>query len=358
MAAAKSVLPASLKLTELKRLALLCGLPNSGTKADLTERIGHAAANMGVHRGGVRASDRRILSIDLGLRNLGYGLMTPASKPKSTAQEADPHAPPPINLHAWTRTDLVTPLSSTPASEMTEEEKLKEKQKQGEAFTPAALSKVAVKLVQHTLLPLNPTHVLIERQRFRSGNAAPVQEWTLRVNTLEAMIYAAFRTLRECGLWEGQIVPVPPKRVGPFWLDGAVGISLGKVEVAESDDFDDDDDEAAEQASKKRAARLAKLNMKKEKIAILGHWLEDGDVVFPQNQSVESIVETYLDHWKRAPGTRKKTTKRDGLSGDEEAIKKIDDLADCVLQGMAWMKWEENREFLKSSASVKKLLDD
>lgn len=360
-----TVLPPSLKLAELQRVALLCGLATSGTKADIRERIAQVAANV-PGGGGVPWRDRRILSIDLGLRNLGYGLLTPAPEPRrKKLQDPSPLAPPRVQLHAWMRTDLVAPPASpSPAAAadpaLSKREKLKEKQKQSEAFSPAALSETAVRLVRHTLLPLKPTHVLIERQRFRSGNAAPVLEWTLRVNTLEAMIYAAFRTLRECGQWEGEVVSVPPLRVGPFWMAGAGGGGgSGGTKKAEAADTDLDLEELegeTETTRRRKSSRQAKLNMKKEKIDILGNWLSEGAVISPQTKSVEAMIQTYFEHWRRKPGARKTKTRINELGIEEEAIKKIDDLADSLLQGMAWIRWEENKESLKSSESVMKLL--
>ena len=361
-----TVLPPSLKLAELQRVALLCGLATSGTKADIRERIADVTADTADATGaGVPWRDRRILSIDLGLRNLGYGLLTPAPEPRrKKPQDPSPLAPPRVKLHAWTRTDLVAPPAPpSPAAAadpgLSKREKLKEKQRQSEAFSPAALSATAVRLVRNTLLPLRPTHVLIERQRFRSGNAAPVLEWTLRVNTLEAMIHAAFRTLRECGHWEGEVVSVPPLRVGPFWLAGSDrgGGDTKKAEAADTDlDLEELEGETKAAKSKRASSRQAKLNMKKEKIDILGNWLSGGVLVSPQNKGVEAMIQTYFEHWTRKPGARRKKTQINGLGIEEEAIKKIDDLADSLLQGMAWIRWEENKECLKSSESVMKLL--
>lgn len=349
-----AVLPSSLKLAQLQRVAFLCGLATSGTKADIRKLITDAAANASStpahpkasRRAGIGTDNRRILSVDLGLRNLAYSLLVPAPTPLNHPGigKLTGISPPPVHLHVWTRKSLVK--ASSPADEGKEKQKL-------DAFSPTAMAVTAVHLVRQTLLPLNPTHVLIERQRFRTGGAAPVQEWTLRVNTLEAMMHATFRTLRECGHWDGEVVSVAPSRVGPFWLDGR-----------SSSDADNESGLAEEEGgvtvekemrSRKRGQK-AKLNMKKEKIDILGNWLEEGNVVLPQNRNVEAMIQTYFERWRRTPRARKLTTRIGSEGGEDEVVTKIDDLADSLLQGLAWVKWEENKANLKSQERIIRLL--
>ena len=52
------------------------------------------------------------------------------------------------------------------------------------------MAQIALNFIQTHILPQNPTHILIERQRFRSSSSPAILDWTIRVNTLEAMIYA------------------------------------------------------------------------------------------------------------------------------------------------------------------------
>ena len=115
-------------------------------------------------------------------------------------------------------------------------------------FEPANLARTAHALVIDNWLPWNPDCILIERQRFRSFGGAMVLEWTLRVNMLEAMIFAVLRTLEaehdkraqtkthrhlhqqlQLHMQEHdsdsinshafpEIHSVPPVRVGAFWL--------------------------------------------------------------------------------------------------------------------------------------------
>ncbi|RYP07863.1 hypothetical protein DL764_002229 [Monosporascus ibericus] len=351
------VVPSSLKLAQLKRVAFLCGLATSGTKKDIAERISGAAKSAAPVRQASRTIGDcpRILSIDLGLRNLAYSLLTPAGVTNSvsspgTVVSQSAGAPPQVHLHAWRRHDLV---SASPSAE-----------KNGDAFSPAALSATAVRLVRQTLLPLDPTHVLFERQRFRTGGAAPVQEWTLRVNTLEAMMHAVFRTLKECGHWGGEVVSVAPSRVGPFWLgsDGGNAEVVALKPVAAEPTLSVDDDLEAytpkEKAagSRRSTCQKAKLNMKKEKIDIVGNWLEERNIILPQGKNVEAMIEIYFQHWKRKPGSRRPSVKESNEVGEDGVIKKVDDLADSILQGMAWIKWEENKSVLRSEDGITQLL--
>ncbi|RYP80824.1 hypothetical protein DL769_002294 [Monosporascus sp. CRB-8-3] len=352
-----AVVPSSLKLAQLKRIAFLCGLATSGTKKDIADRISVAAASAAPVCQASRTTGDcpRILSVDLGLRNLAYSLLTPARFTSSVSSPGimvsqSAGAPPQVHLHAWRRHDLV---SASPSAD-----------KNGDAFSPAALSATAVRLVRDTLLPLDPTHVLFERQRFRTGGAAPVQEWTLRVNTLEAMMHAVFRTLKECGHWGGEVVSVAPSRVGPFWLGSesrAVEAIVPEAVAAEPTLSVDDDLEdytpKEKAAGRKRSTRQkAKLNVKKEKIDIMGHWLEQRNIIVPQDKSVEAMVEIYFQHWKRKPWSRRPSVKEGNEVGEDSGIKKVDDLADSLLQGMTWIKWEENKSVLRSKEGIMQLL--
>ncbi|RYP40790.1 hypothetical protein DL767_001436 [Monosporascus sp. MG133] len=347
-----AVVPSSLKLAQLKRVAFLCGLATSGTKKDIAERISGAAESAVPVRQASRTIGDcpRILSVDLGLRNLAYSLLTPAGVTNSvsspgTMVSQSASAPPQVHLHAWRRHDLVGASPST--------------ENNGDAFSPAALSATAVRLVRQTLLPLDPTHVLFERQRFRTGGAAPVQEWTLRVNTLEAMMHAVFRTLKECGHWGGEVVSIAPSRVGPFWL----GSDGGNAEVVTPEPTLSVDDGLKAYMPKEKAAgsrrstrQTVKLNMKKEKMDIMGNWLEERNIILPQDKSVEAMIEIYFQHWKRKPGSRRPSVKESNGVGEDGIIKKVDDLADSLLQGMAWIKWEENKSVLRSKEGITQLI--
>lgn len=124
-----------------------------------------------------------------------------------------------------------------------------------------------------------------------------VQEWTLRVNMFEAMLYATLHTLRRAGKWEGEVLPVEPNKVSRFWIGG-------------------------EEKGKGKGEKT-----KKRKMAVARELVGEGKEV-----RVEGVAEGVLGEV---------TGKRKGKAA------KFDDLADSLLQGLAWVRWEENRRLVR-----------
>lgn len=162
-----------------------------------------------------------------------------------------------------------------------------------------------------------------------------MQEWTLRVNMFEAMIYAVLQTYIARGLWAGGIHPVAPRKVVNFWL-------------GDSPD------------SKDRAGSVSKsARTKTAKVELVASWLEQGSLVRLEGAAA-SMGRALLERRKGGKKMNRKEAKtadrnEDGLEGVE--IGKLDDLADCLLQGMAWIRWEENRRAILSrgTAAVEQL---
>lgn len=319
----------SLTLTQLQTLATRCGITRSGTKALLRQRL---EEQLRFHK--PLSGDVRVLSIDLGLRNLAFGLLSPgttAGRPGrptlhgSSSPLTGSHTAP--VLHAWRRVSLV-PKTSPPlpatlrgvptddgAARMTIDD-----------FGPAALSSLAVDVVRTQLLPLRPTHVLLERQRFRSGGGSAVLEWTVRVNTLEAMLYAVFGTLRSLGQWDGVVAGVEPKRVGPFLLDEADDPLLSGRDTVEA----------------RRTAAQNRAENKRRKIDLVGSWLADGTGVHLASPEAEDMAKVYLGRWRR------QSIRKASVSDESppQPPTKLDDLADSLLQGVAWFRWQANLDRL------------
>ena len=199
-----------------------------------------------------------------------------------------------------------------------------------EVFNPATLSAAAYALLRKKLLLEKPTHVLIERQRFRSMGSPSILEWTVRVNMFESILYAVLCTLKGEGIWNGEVHAIAPGKVGPFWV-GEETAEVGRTKM--------------------RKSLSAKIKNKGAKIDLVRHWLEGTEMVALGNNDVEGVARRYKEKWDRSPGGRKKD-----MGDGEEKMGKLDDLADCLLQGMAWIEWEENKR-MASKHGVNTLLE-
>ncbi|KAK3066672.1 hypothetical protein LTR53_016882, partial [Teratosphaeriaceae sp. CCFEE 6253] len=219
------------KLAQLKHAAFLSGLPSTGTKAAIIATLEAPTAFVAP-----RTSGSRILSVDMGIRNLAYCVVEVPGIKKSpgTLDTAGP-----LTVTEWKKIDLLRSAGQSPeplphhkdikSAAIVPERKTKPRvvnQVPASVFTPAELSKTAYRVTRE-LLKYKPTAILIERQRFRSGGAAAIQEWTVRVNMLESMLWACLQTLRESSGPRTESFPttheVNPARVAAFWTsDSAV----------------------------------------------------------------------------------------------------------------------------------------
>ncbi|KAI1175158.1 mitochondrial resolvase Ydc2 [Nemania sp. FL0916] len=406
--AALSLLSRPLRAEQLKRLSLLCGLPLGGRKDELIARL--TAAESAVSLPSLPPAKSRsrsrpqsqsqsgpvVLSIDLGIKNLAFSLMTPAAALASSARKADPkrkqhktadsspqhlpsNSPPAIELHAWQRLSLLdSPRSDKDKDDAPDADAVV---KAANAFTPAVLAQAANGFLQETVLRLDPqpTHILIERQRWRTGGAAAIQEWTLRVNTLEAMLHASLQTLRDVGAWKGVVVSVQPERVGPFFLDDPAALASSekpakkksaasaakKKKLASDEDGEEarspDEDDGKKKKKKRASNRATGPDAKKLKIALLGQWLAQGDLVIrPGNADIGYMIDAYRDALPGA-GRRSRTKKSAAEESEVQAKRpaldrKLDDVTDSLMQGMAWLRWQENTALLREEDGVEQLL--
>lgn len=298
------------KASQLKAIANSTGIPCSGTKSILKTRLLDGLQNP---RFALPDSDpdpknkswkpqHDIISIDMGIRNLAYcRLILPV--------DSDSTIP---KITEWTRVAISRASIDSLGT------------KQKEPFDPATYSQHAYALITSFLSYDPPTQILIERQRFRSMGGSSVQEWTLRVNMFEAMLYAVIKTFSAQGLWNGTVYPVAPAMVSKFWL-GDANPALAKT---------------------RKGAKT-----KAQKVELVERWLREGKRKLELGASTKKMGQRYLE--KRS-GRRKPITKPRQVLGthgysEEAEIGKLDDLADCLLQGMAWIKWEENRRALMTN---------
>ncbi|KAI1813100.1 mitochondrial resolvase Ydc2 [Poronia punctata] len=358
-----SMISGALRASQLKRLSFLCGLPTTGRKDELIARLALANSNTSPpvvtktkKKAKSSSSPPVVLSIDLGIKNLAFSLLTPDSKRNGRSSNSAANglhgsantAPIPITLHAWRRLSLLDLGPNSDGGGGSEECS----PLSAGFFAPAALAITTNNFLQDTILQLRPlpTHILIERQRWRSGGAAAIQEWTVRVNTLEAMLHASLRTLRDLGVWGGEVVPVKPERVGQFFL---LGQDQVKPEEAEA--------ESAERPAGKRRTKKTSAESKKAKIDLMSRWLDGSDlVVSPGNVETRHMLDAYIAATKRKKPRPRRSKVADAADISEEGPierkAKLDDLTDSLMQGIAWLRWQENTSLLNSEGGVEELL--
>lgn len=249
----------------------------------------------------------------------------------------------------------------------------------GDAFSPAALSTMTLAVIREILLPLRPTHILIERQRYRTQGKSHIGEWTLRVNTLEAILHAMFAALRvesapvvagkggigEVGEGEGEgglkkrrrkkvendykVCSVLPHSVRAFLYPEGFSTTEKRGPKTE-------EDLEKKKSGKKLAAakEMAKYReLKNSKVGLVVEWLADSKLVVPKTKQAREMKAAFLamDKAKRkvdtalfkevqeakGKGKRARKSKKDkeaeaALTGSARGFK-IDDLADSVVQG-------------------------
>ncbi|KAL9122500.1 MAG: hypothetical protein Q9187_000937 [Circinaria calcarea] len=297
---------ATCKASQLRAVAVATGVNSGGTKPILTSRLFDALQQDKldppdkIYDGNFK--QHRIISIDMGIRNLAYCRLALPS-----------HWPGPCNslstlpvVEAWDRV-AVAQRSDPKIPSLDEAPCLDIK----ETFDPLTYSEHAYSLLKNLLFSSShpaPTQILIERQRFRSMGGSAVQEWTLRVNMFEAMLYAVLKTLHSEGKWQGNVYPVAPSKVSNFWLGDREGTRKGKG------------------------------NGKGEKIDLVNGWLNDKKQKFELR---DGALETACS-WRTKQSDVKAKRRNEG----RVKMGKLDDLADCLLQGLAWINWEQNKRTL------------
>lgn len=376
----------TLKTTQLQDLALRTGIPSStATKRDLIARLQAQlpqtrlpnvqlvasdadAAPSQKTRNGARSKSaqsegkHRIASVDFGIRNFACCVL---DVPKPLSLKANAAGRPVEStftgsvrlsrLVSWNRISLAPAQSSTSTSQPVDRAL-----DEHTDFHPAVLSRLALSIVQEHILPHNPTHILLERQRHRSGGSPAILEWTVRVNMLEGMVWAVLRALRGASppplagetsesdrepgaagsnaAKEGD-APFPhvysadPKRVGSFWTQTHPCKTPTK-----------------EKQSKTKVEKEAKIGMAAEFLRSCSSSttsISTTTSLHCTTEQAKSMREAFLssvDGKKRRSG--RKLPKGADAQDDEpagERLTKLDDLADSLLQGLAWVQWEMNR---------------
>ena len=306
----------SCTVAQLQSIARSIG-SNTGGKKDILrshvlEELQHDRFTLPSATGRSGPSQHKIVSIDMGIRNLAIcSIIVPEHR------HPNPHLTVPV-VQNWERIAISKKATPDVSEEGTTGSTAKE------AFDPQTYAQYAYDLVVKHIMPSQPTQILIERQRFRSMGGSAVQEWTLRVNMFEAMIYATLRTLSENKLWQGLVYPVAPAKVSKFWLG-------------------DDNDEHVKFPTSKN------LKTKSAKIALVGDWLSRGQLFELQGDAADTAQGYQMKlagrRVRKVDAEQQATAEQNQVPRD---IGKLDDLADCLMQAIAWIRWEENRRSLRS----------
>lgn len=399
------------KLDDLRRVAFAIGSLYSGKKEVLIHRIRESLLTREYHPANlphpfdpnapVPQREMRILSIDMGVRNLAFAhFVVP---PDQRKQVDDPNRPRPI-LTAWKALSVQNIIDlkegveskthghaqgrSARLDEINEDEM--DKDNATDADTKALLkiplpryAKYAYDFASTLLDKHKPTHILIERQRLRSAGRANVFEWVSKVSMFEAMLHAAFYTLQtERGI-NLFVDSVDPARV----VSTVQHQLVNSLETASCLQLD----------QKTSGHRSIALDTKKIRVDLVGRWLstwaeKEGLAVANEEQnenlrdSVSSKVTNaatdpdlyaadhsnqyfkllvgedpavcdfsldYLQNWQRTLCRRRGPTatnvlqRRLAMARKLHTVKdihKLDDLADCVVQGLVWLDWHIMRD--------------
>ena len=155
---------------------------------------------------------------------------------------------------------------------------------------------------------------------------------------LEAMLYAVLKTVTEQGLWRGDVYPVAPAKVAKFW----VGDAETEVEVEEKIDV------KGKAKPKGKSTKSKSAKTKTAKVDLVSQWLSDGDMLDFKGEA-STMAKAYKAKLSKGKNATTKNTPVLTLKGEIKEIQeelplgKLDDLADCLLQAMAWGQWERNR---------------
>jgi cruciform cutting endonuclease 1 len=359
-----------LKISELHRLAVLVGTPCSGTKPVRIAGIGctlsrlqHGAkqACRPTTRQGELPKQISLVSIDMGIRNLAFAHFT--AEVISGGQHRPLHYGPVI-LNAWRKIDVGSSDASLhqtskigpntragqlskanisdlddEAAGLSPETSTKIVDKKTESFDPSIYASHAFAIVSDILNRYKPTHILIERQRFRSGGSSAVLEWTIRVGVFEGMLYAVLKTLRETSTGEGMtpvVEGILPTRVNRFWLEGRY--------TNITDQSNSSDERAKAKITGKEVKKVGQLleDARINDISMSTSQM-NSSLALELSDNVRQLVEFFQREVQRPMNSRRKKAADRVDELLDGRVSKLDDLADCLLQGLAWLNWQNNR---------------
>ncbi|ORE03983.1 ribonuclease H-like protein [Rhizopus microsporus var. microsporus] len=237
------------KLVELREIARSSGIYQQGTKSDIIQRLVSELPSK---------TPSSILSFDLGYRNLAYCVVT---------QDA--------TILDWARIDL----------ELT-------------TFHPSVVAPVVRKFIKDRIEYNMKTVdlVLVEQQRARSNGSWTVLEHTLRVNSIEGMIwYGLYETANNIKRPDLDMIALSRQKVDAAW-----------------------ESELQRAAAQTAVNNRTTYKKKQAAVRLVQNWLNE------KENSAIKLDDRLKDMFREEP--------------------KKDDLSDCLLQALAWYKWQQFKQ--------------
>ncbi|KAH7094717.1 mitochondrial resolvase Ydc2 [Paraphoma chrysanthemicola] len=308
----------------------------------------------------------RIVSIDMGIKNLAFCDV-------EMEYSGDDSMNPTLDIIRWDKLNLLDTnydldhSQSELRNSLYVKDRVKDAEDEQDPYSLPVLSRTAYTFLRKSVLEVSPDIILIERQRWRSGGSSAIQQWTVRVNTLEAMLWAILNTLNleqsatsrgvKGAVTQSQygVHGVDPKRVGQYWLG-----QQSKAR-AERPAFHEDALNVDVNQIKKEARSKAE---KKAKIAILRSWFSTKPAsTQPSTPASAPILSFTVGLGATAalnalslPSAKTRRKKKADIDDQvvekglpvvaEKDLKKLDDITDSCLQVAAWVAWESTRRQL------------
>lgn len=338
-----------LKASQLHQLAVALGSACSGSKRVIVDGICQTlfSAPSGDFRAFNRLSlpsghPRRqlsIVSIDMGIQNLAYANLLVGQASDRISQNVPSVGTTNLPmLKAWER------LNVFPGDG--HDNSMRKSANLG-GYVPSRYADAAYYFISDILMKYDPTHILIEQQRFRSGGGSAVAEWTLRVGVFEGMLHAVLQTLQKERKDETKleaIVSISPARTARFWLERSQRLTSqivpskttgregkqAKVDIVAKSFLDDES----------RMVEIAKGQAKDTQTTFMAKWY-----------ATSKVAKELQRHRKKTKSESAATTPKTPTQP------KLDDLADCLLQALAWLKWQKTRDLVIQDSRADDPLD-
>ncbi|KAK9644554.1 hypothetical protein HCH54_006985 [Aspergillus fumigatus] len=342
----------NLRASQLQRIAQATGIQSSGTKACLIARLKEELPHRNPEKqtsacastsSGTNTGAMSILSIDMGIQNLAYAhLLVPRDSHTATAGTV-------VKLNAWRRlavSDALLDLApdslgkiqegrASNASKLTGKANVKRKEKEKHTFSPSEYARTA-------------GFALAGAVQCRSGRCG----WVCLRGC--CMLF--------CMRWDR--LGREPRRGCDRWC---WVLSLGGWGAYWEDRLGVDVD-----APKKKKKKASSREGKKVKINIAGEWLRAGmggveagsgsalgspfRLSVADDSELRALVNAYLRRWAgksnagksvsraRAKAEGQAAVEEDGAVFEPPDVRKMDDLADCLVQGVTWLEWQAMRQ--------------